>query len=55
MRLPRRGRGFAAIALLTITLLLGACGATEAPANDPTDPTSPATFGEATFDSSTWR
>lgn len=51
----RRGPTFAAIALLTVAILLGACGASESPANDPAHTTAPATFGEATFDTSTWR
>ena len=51
----RRTRVLAILALVAATLLLAACGATaEDPQNDPAA-TTPATFGEATFDASTWR
>jgi hypothetical protein len=55
-RRPRRGP-WAATALLLATLVLSACGAAtvEPEANPATDEAAPATFGDATFDASTWR
>jgi ABC-type glycerol-3-phosphate transport system substrate-binding protein len=50
-----RTRSLAAVALLAAVLLLAACGATATdPESDP-EIAGAATFGDATFDASTWR
>ena len=51
----RRRRSLAAAALLAAVLLVTACGATATDPESEPEIANAGTFGESTFDASTWR